>query len=64
MLHYSIRTEQAYLDWMQRFILFHGKRYPRTMGALAVCRIWISLTAYRPQRRIVHHSFVQPPFAQ
>src|SRR5215210_4711090 len=30
--HYSIRTEQAYLDWIKRFILFHGKRHPRTMG--------------------------------
>jgi hypothetical protein len=23
--HYSIRTEQAYTDWIKRFILFHGK---------------------------------------
>lgn len=26
--HYSIRTEQAYLDWARRYILFHGKRHP------------------------------------
>ena len=32
-LHYSIRTEQAYVDWARRFILFHGKRHPREMGA-------------------------------
>ncbi len=31
--HYSIRTEQTYLDWVKRFILFHGKRHPKTMGA-------------------------------
>ena len=31
--HYSLRTEQAYLDWIKRFILFHGKRYPTEMGA-------------------------------
>jgi integron integrase len=30
--HYSIRTEQAYLGWIKRFILFHGKRHPREMG--------------------------------
>ena len=30
--HYSIRTEQAYLDWARRFILFHGKRRPAGMG--------------------------------
>lgn len=26
--HYSLRTEQAYVDWIKRFILFHGKRHP------------------------------------
>jgi integron integrase len=31
--HYSIRTEQAYVDWIKRFIRFHGKRHPATMSA-------------------------------
>jgi site-specific recombinase XerD len=31
--HYSLRTEDAYLQWIRRFILFHGKRHPREMGA-------------------------------
>jgi integron integrase len=31
--HYSIRTEQAYRDWVRRFVLFHGKRHPADMGA-------------------------------
>jgi integron integrase len=31
--HYSIRTEQAYLAWIRRFILFHNKRHPAAMGA-------------------------------
>lgn len=31
--HYSIRTETQYLQWIRRFILFHGKRHPRDMGA-------------------------------
>ena len=30
--HYSIRTEQAYVGWINRFILFHGKRHPAEMG--------------------------------
>jgi len=30
--HYSIRTEQAYSDWVRRFVLFHGKRHPRELG--------------------------------
>ena len=29
--HYSIRTEQSYVDWIKRFILFHGKRHPAQM---------------------------------
>jgi integron integrase len=31
--HYSLRTEDAYVDWVRRFILFHAKRHPRDMGA-------------------------------
>jgi len=34
--HYSLRTEQSYLGWIKRFILFHDKRHPREMGAVEV----------------------------
>jgi len=34
--HYSLRTEETYLGWVKRFILFHGKRHPRDMGAQEV----------------------------
>jgi integron integrase len=34
--HYSLRTEDAYADWARRFILFHGKRHPKDMGASEV----------------------------
>jgi|APLak6261664116_1056043.scaffolds.fasta_scaffold07983_1 integron integrase len=34
--HYSIRTEQAYTDWIKRFILHFGKKHPRDMGAAEV----------------------------
>jgi site-specific recombinase XerD len=30
--HYSIRTEEAYINIVRRFILFHHKRHPREMG--------------------------------
>jgi len=30
--HYSRRTEETYVAWIRRFILFHGKRHPREMG--------------------------------
>ena len=34
--HYSIRTEQAYVMWIRRFIRFHRLRHPREMGATEV----------------------------
>lgn len=34
--HYSIRTEEAYVGWIKRFILFHSKRHPETMGEAEV----------------------------
>ena len=36
--HYSIRTEYAYVDWVKRFIRFHGTRHPAEMGAEEVER--------------------------
>jgi hypothetical protein len=34
--HYSIRTEQCYVDWIKRFIVFQRKRRPKEMGAAEV----------------------------
>jgi hypothetical protein len=31
--HYSRRTEACYVHWARQFILYHGKRHPRDMGA-------------------------------
>jgi len=36
--HYSLRTERTYREWMRRYILFHGKRHPREMGAFEIER--------------------------
>ena len=30
--HYSRRTEQAYVQWVKRYIYFHGKRHPAELG--------------------------------
>ncbi len=30
--HYSIRTEESYVNWIKKFILFHNKRHPTQMG--------------------------------
>jgi integron integrase len=35
-LHYSARTEKSYVGWIRRFIVFHGKRHPETMGELEI----------------------------
>lgn len=34
--HLSLRTEQAYRNWIKRYIFFHGKRHPRELDAEAV----------------------------
>ena len=34
--HYSIRTEQAYVDWIKRYIHFHGRRHPKELSAAHV----------------------------
>jgi integron integrase len=36
--HYSIRTEEAYVDWIRRCILFHQKRHPNEMGEKEITR--------------------------
>jgi hypothetical protein len=48
--HYSIRTERAYLGCIRRFILFHGKRHPREMGAPEVGAF---LTHLAVERKVV-----------
>ena len=47
--HYSIRTEEAYVQWIKRFIFFHGKRHPREMGAT---EIEVFLTDLAVQRKV------------
>ncbi len=31
--HYSLRTERAYVEWVRRFVRYHGMRHPRELGA-------------------------------
>ncbi|HEY5892763.1 MAG TPA: phage integrase N-terminal SAM-like domain-containing protein [Chthoniobacterales bacterium] len=30
---YSMKTEESYVGWYRRFVLWHGKRHPAKMGA-------------------------------
>jgi integron integrase len=41
--HYSYRTEQAYVHWIKRFILFHKMRHPAEMGAPEVTQFLSNL---------------------
>ena len=36
MKHYSIRTEEAYVSWIKRFILFHEKRHPKDLSSMDI----------------------------
>lgn len=45
--HYSLRTEEAYLGWMRRYILFHGKRHPQEMGGPEVAAFLNDLASGR-----------------
>lgn len=47
--HYSRRTELSYTHWIKRFILFHGKRHPREMGA---AEIEVFLSALATERNV------------
>jgi integron integrase len=46
MRHYSIRTEEAYIGWIKRFILFHGKRHPLEMGEAEITRFLSALAVH------------------
>jgi site-specific recombinase XerD len=45
--HYSIRTEEAYVDWIKRYIRFHDKRHPRELLAAHVERFLSYLATER-----------------
>ena len=45
--HYSRRTEKAYVGWIRRFVLFHGKRHPATLGAAEVTAFLSHLAVQR-----------------
>ncbi len=36
MKHYSYRTEQVYVGWIKRYILYHNKKHPKDMGKIEI----------------------------
>ena len=45
--HCSLRTEKAYVGWIRRYIVFHGKRHPTEMGAAEITRFLSDLAIQR-----------------
>ncbi len=45
--HYSPRTEKAYVNWVRKFVLFHGKRHPAQMGSPEIGRFLSHLAVAR-----------------
>ena len=39
--HYSRKTEEAYISWIKRYILFHSRRHPSEMGVEEI-KVFIS----------------------
>lgn len=45
--HLAFRTEQAYLQWIRRYVHFHQRRHPRDLGAAEVEQFLIHLAVSR-----------------
>ncbi|MGA7824815.1 MAG: integron integrase [Steroidobacteraceae bacterium] len=45
--HFALRTEQAYLHWLRRFVAFHGRKHPRELGAPHVEQFLTHLAVHR-----------------
>ncbi|CAN5424782.1 integron integrase [soil metagenome] len=53
--HYSRRTEEAYVGWIRRYILFHRKRHPREMGEREVAAFLMDLSGQRKVAGSTHN---------
>lgn len=45
--HLALRTEQAYLQWIRRYVVFHKRRHPRELGAPEVEQFLTHLATHR-----------------
>ena len=52
--HYRYRTEQAYVEWVRRYVLFHGKRHPAVMFETEVVAFLTHLTTERDVSAATH----------
>ena len=54
--HLSYRTEEAYISWVRRFILFHDKCHPQDMGAAEIRAFLSSLATHEHVAASTQHS--------
>ncbi|MGV0025169.1 phage integrase N-terminal SAM-like domain-containing protein [Phormidesmis priestleyi] len=47
--HYAYRTEETYVQWARRYILFHNKRHPNEMGRIEIEALLTHLAIDRPK---------------
>jgi hypothetical protein len=50
--HYSARTEEAYVHWVRRYVLFHGKRHPNALGEAEIAAFLGHLATAERGRRV------------
>lgn len=53
--HYSLKTEQSYVQWVRRFVHFHGLRHPKEMGGPDVEAFLAHLANARQVSPSTHH---------
>src|SRR2546422_680241 len=59
--HYSPRTEESYVGWVKRFVVFHGRRHPDQLGEAEVRaflehlaeRVRVSASTQNPLREML-----------
>ena len=61
--HFSLRTEQAYVAWIRRYILFHGKRHRGEMGKLEAEAFLTALAVERDVAAATPSPFLLPDAA-
>src|SRR3984885_5829806 len=57
--HLALRTEQAYLQWMRRYVAFHQRRHPRELGARHVEQFLTFLAVRREVRSATQNQALQ-----
>lgn len=55
----SLRTEQAYLQWLRRYVVFHGRRHPRDVGAAGVEQFLTHLAVVRKVSAVTQNQALQ-----